>query len=267
MPIAKIYTRLSRDEAGQTSTQDQERECRRLADRLGISTIEVFGENPGTSGFKDVARPVFDRLMTDLAPGDVVLAWALDRLTRKGMEQAGQILRVLEERGARLVTVSDGIDTALDIGTDLNVGIRAIMAREYSKGISRNVKRGKATGAAAGKWSGGPRWYGFHDNPDGGKWQGPVAIDEAEAKILHEIRERYVDGERFLSIATDLNQRGIPTVRCHEWRAENMRVLVMNKRYAGVRCHNGTEYPAACQLSSPRSSTPTWSPPATRNTA
>jgi DNA invertase Pin-like site-specific DNA recombinase len=60
---------------------------------------------------------VFDRLMTTLAPDDIVSAWALDRLTRRGMEQAGQILRVLEERGARLVTVSDGIDTAQDFGT------------------------------------------------------------------------------------------------------------------------------------------------------
>jgi DNA invertase Pin-like site-specific DNA recombinase len=244
MASAKIYTRLSRDEVGQTSTADQERECRALAMRLGISAIEMYCEEPGTSGFKDVARPVFDRLMTELSDSDVVLAWALDRLTRRGMEQAGQILRVLEERGARLVTVSDGIDTALDIGSDLAVGIRAIMAREYSKGISRNVKRGKATGAAAGKFAGGQRWYGYAGNPDG-TWNGPAEIDEAEAKILHEIRDRYVAGERFLSIAVDLNQRGIPTVQGTEWRAENMLRLLTRKRYAGIREHHGVDYPAA----------------------
>jgi resolvase-like protein len=59
----KFYTRLSRDEVGQTSTADQERECRALARRLNIDQIEIFPEDPGTSAYKDVPRPVFDRLI------------------------------------------------------------------------------------------------------------------------------------------------------------------------------------------------------------
>lgn len=156
--------RLPRDEDGQTSTADQERECRQLGARLNLSDIVIFAEKPGTSGFKDVPRPVFDALLAALMAGDVVLAWSLDRLTRRGMEQAGTILRVLEERGARLVTVSDGVDT-LATSSELNMGIRAIMAREYSKGLSANVKRGKKTGAVAGRPSGGPRKIAIQGTP------------------------------------------------------------------------------------------------------
>jgi DNA invertase Pin-like site-specific DNA recombinase len=48
---ALIYTRVSRDEQDQTSTQDQERECRTLAKRLKITDIVIFAEEPGTSGY------------------------------------------------------------------------------------------------------------------------------------------------------------------------------------------------------------------------
>lgn len=233
MATAKVYIRLSKDEDGQTSTADQERECRKLAARLTISDIQVYCEEPGTSGFKDVVRPVFDDLIATLSPGDIVLAWALDRLTRKGMEQAGTILRRLEESGAHLITVSDGIDTRHDAGTDINVGIRAIMAREYSKSLSKNTKRGKETAAATGAWSGGRRSYGYAPDIDG-KWRGPITLDETEAKVLDEIRRRYVSGERMLNIANDLNQRGIPTVDGSRWRPENMLSLLLNKRYIGL---------------------------------
>lgn len=233
--VAKIYTRLSRDEANQTSTADQERECRRLAQRLTITSIEVFAEEPGTSAYKDVPRPVFDALMTGIQKGDVIIAWALDRVTRHGMEEAGRVLRILEERGARLVTVSDGVDTG-QLDTDINVGIRAIMARDYSKRISANVKRGKASRAASGLWNGGQRWYGYQE--------GHMALDEAEAALLRQCAQWYIQGERPRTIAKRLNDNGHFTVGGHEWRAENLQRLLFRKRYLGIRTHNGVEYPA-----------------------
>lgn len=239
----KIYTRLSRDEEGQTSTADQERECRRLADRLGITDIKVYGEEPGTSGFKDVARPVFDDLLANLSSSDVVLAWSLDRLTRKGIVQAAKILERLEKTGARLLTVSDGIDTSTD-HADIIVAVTASGGQKYSKQLSKNVRRGKETGAVAGKWGGGQRWYGYATDA-AGIWRGPTTIDHAEAKVLREIRQRYVEGESFSAIARDLNQRGIPTVQGAQWQPHNIPRLVFNKRYAGVRVHHGAEYPAA----------------------
>lgn len=239
-----IYVRLSRDEEGQTSTADQEYHCRLLLNRLRIpdERILVFIEAPGTSGYKDVPLPERDKFMAAAGPDKIAATWMLDRITRKGMEETGKLLRQFEEAGCRYVTVADGVDTALE-GSELNTGIRAIMAREYSKGISRNVKRGKTSRAVAGKWNGGQRWYGYSPDPDG-VWRGPKIVDIPEAKILHEIRERYVSGERMLHIATDLNARGIPTIQGDMWRAENILRLIMNKRYAGIRVHNGDEYPA-----------------------
>lgn len=104
---AVIYTRLSRARHGQTSTERQEQESQALAARLGVPVREVYAEAPGTSGYAAVRRPEFDRMLRELRPGDVIIAWALDRLGRRGMEETGRLLREVEERGARIVTVSD----------------------------------------------------------------------------------------------------------------------------------------------------------------
>lgn len=239
-----IYVRLSRDEEGQTSTADQEHHCCLLLNRLGIPNerIIVFCEDPGTSGFKDVPLPERDKFMAAIGPNKIAASWMIDRISRKGMEDSGKLLRQFKEAGCRYVTVADGVDTSMP-GSNLNAGIRAIMANEYSEGLSRNVKRGKESGAKEGKWNGGQRWYGYSPDPDG-VWRGPKVIDVAEAKILHEIRERYVHGERMLNIAAELNSRGITTVQGGEWRSENMLRLILNERYAGIRVHNGNEYPA-----------------------
>src|SRR5690348_11839693 len=106
--VARVYTRLSRDKAEQTSTARQEADCRALAARLGYGAVEVYAEDPGTSGFADVERPARDRMLAELRPGDVVIAWAWDRLTRRGMEDSGRLLRIVEEASARLVTATDG---------------------------------------------------------------------------------------------------------------------------------------------------------------
>lgn len=66
MAAARIYTRLSRDKEGQDSTVRQEADCRTLAERLGFAEVEVYAEEPGTSGSIDVARPERDRMIRDL---------------------------------------------------------------------------------------------------------------------------------------------------------------------------------------------------------
>ena len=236
--IGKIYARLSRDEVGQTSIRDQIEQCRQLLVRHGCTQIVVFFEEPGTSGFKDVPLPERDRWLAE--PADVAASWMVDRVSRRGMEDTGRVTRLLEEAGCRYVTVADGVDTLLE-GAELNVGLRAIMAREYSKGISKNVKRGKDTGAALGKWGGGPRWFGYATDSQG-VWRGPTTIDPHQSAILHEIRTRYVAGEYMRTIIRELNARGVRTVNDKPLVPENMLRLLLNRRYVGKRVHHDVEH-------------------------
>lgn len=73
----------------------------------------------------------------------MVVAFAVDRLTRRGMEQAGSVLRVLGEADAFLVTSSNGIDSRRDVA-EINIGLRAILARGESKNTSTRSRCGIA---------------------------------------------------------------------------------------------------------------------------
>jgi DNA invertase Pin-like site-specific DNA recombinase len=107
---AAIYTRKSSldERAGDNrSTTAQERECRALAERLGFEVVEVYAEAIGTSAshLTNDARPEFVRAMADMGTRyDVLVAWALDRVTRKGIDEMAGLFRRMEETGGRIVT-------------------------------------------------------------------------------------------------------------------------------------------------------------------
>ena len=96
---AAIYTRkssLDERSGDNRSTTAQERECRALAERLGFEVVEVYAEAIGTSAshLTNDARPEFVRAMVDMGTRfDVLVAWALDRVTRKGIDEMAGLFR------------------------------------------------------------------------------------------------------------------------------------------------------------------------------
>ena len=82
---AAIYLRISDDQDGeQQATARQRDDCFALAERRGWDVAEVF-EDVDISAFRDVTRPAFERLLNSIQSGgvDIVLAWKMDRLTRR----------------------------------------------------------------------------------------------------------------------------------------------------------------------------------------
>lgn len=228
MSTARIYTRLSRDKADQDSTARQEAEARALASRLGFEDVQVYAEEPGTLGYADVARPKRDRLVADLRPGDLAIAWAFDRLTRRGMEDAGRLLRLVEEAGAHVVTVSDGVDTRQDLA-DLSVGVRAILAREESRRISSRVRSAKRTRREDGRWLGGPAPYGLR------VVDGVLAHDPTTYPTARRIADGLLGGATLWAVVADLNAEGVPAPRGGSWRVPSLAALVRSPGWAGLQ--------------------------------
>ena len=76
-----IYTRVSTDHQ---TTENQERELRAIADRMGWIVVKVYRDQ-GISGAKSRKdRPAFDALWKDAARRrfDMIMAWSVDRLGR-----------------------------------------------------------------------------------------------------------------------------------------------------------------------------------------
>src|SRR3972149_1297186 len=90
----------------------------------------------------------------------VLLAWDVSRIGRQDSIDAGPLLKVLKDKGVRIVTCRDG---SFNLG-DSNDRIRYAFLTEggNTENIRRayNVTRGQIKNAKAGNRNGGPAHYG-----------------------------------------------------------------------------------------------------------
>jgi hypothetical protein len=112
---AVVYCRYSSDAQRDTSIADQLRLCQEFASRQGWELVQVY-RDAALSGATTL-RPGYQALLEGarLAAFDVVVAEALDRLSRDQEDVAGLFKR-LRFAGIRLVTVAEGEISELHVG-------------------------------------------------------------------------------------------------------------------------------------------------------
>lgn len=88
----------------------------------GLEVTAVYSEGAGKSAYNGKARPEWDRLLTDLRPGVVVMAVETSRFSRDEADGFAQ-LRQIEDAGAFVLTTRDGADYRRE-GDELPQGIR-----------------------------------------------------------------------------------------------------------------------------------------------
>ncbi|GAA4126889.1 recombinase family protein [Nocardioides fonticola] len=230
---AGLYARISQDTDGTgLGVARQLEDCHRLADSLGWPVAGEYVDND-ISAYSGKRRPEYQRMLSDIADGviDAVIVYHLDRLTRRPLELE-QFLAVLDQAGVRNVRfVSGPADLSTGDGL-LVVRMLAAVAANESASKARRIMRKNDQSAAAGQpHRGSTRPFGYEADF--------VTINPTEAQIVREVAARYIAGESLRSVATDLNARGIPTVRGSEWRTSTLRNVLVNPRYAGQRVHRG----------------------------
>ena len=107
---AAIYLRVSTDEQ---TTDNQERELRAAAERIGHEVVAVY-RDAGISGSKGRdQRPGFDAMHKDASRRrfDVVMAWSVDRLGRS-LQNLVELLAELHGKRVDLYPHQQGIDTS-----------------------------------------------------------------------------------------------------------------------------------------------------------
>src|SRR6476469_8031998 len=148
---AAIYLRVSTDEQ---TTDNQERELRAAAERMGHEIVAVY-RDAGISGSKGRdQRPGFDAMHKDAARRrfDVVMAWSVDRLGRSLQDLVG-FLSELHSLGIDLFLHQQGIDTTTPAGKAMfqMMGVfaefeRAMIAERVRAGLARARSEGKRLG-------------------------------------------------------------------------------------------------------------------------
>jgi DNA invertase Pin-like site-specific DNA recombinase len=152
-----IYARVSTDannRAGQ-NTANQLVQLRQFALSQGWEIVIEYSDQ--LTG-KNADRDAFQRMLGDAGQHqfDVLLFWALDRLTREGPLKTLLYLKQLADAGVKYKSFTEQYLDSLGIFGDAIVGVLAAIAKQESVRMSERIKAGLATARREGKQIGRP---------------------------------------------------------------------------------------------------------------
>jgi site-specific DNA recombinase len=230
-----IYCRVSSSgQEDNTSLDSQEASCRAWARERELSVVSV--EREVWSG-GDRHRPQLDSLLDRLLPGDTVLAYALDRLSRSQVDTAILIDRIENSR-ARLRLVSEDFEQSAT-GTFLR-NAKAFVAELEREKIVERTQRGMRARVASGKPLVGCKPpYGYHWNADKTR----LGLDSETAPVVRMIFDWALDGVSLRAIVYRLRDRGIlsPSGKPY-WAPTVLRDLLRRTVYTGTATAYQTQY-------------------------
>jgi site-specific DNA recombinase len=231
MRQAAIYVRISSDPNGQRlGVTRQLADCRTKATAMGWKIHGVYEDNDVSASGKK-PRPAYRRMLADLESGRInaVVVWDLDRLTRRPIE-VEEFIDLADRRGVALASVGGDVDLATDNGR-LFARIKGAVARAEVERKSVRQKSANAQRAASGRPSGGRRPFGYEP--------GGMVVDDVEAAEVRKAASDLLAGGSLRGIVGNLNARGVRTTAGGPWHPTEMRRLLVNPRYAGLRAHRG----------------------------
>ena len=159
MKIARIYLRVSTDEQDLSRQADIEHSTR----AAGYYVAGIYREK--ASGAR-ADRPELLRMISDLQPGEVVVAEKIDRISRLPLAEAEKLVASIRAKGARLavpglVDLSDLADEADGVAKVVLMSVQELllklalqMARDDYETRRERQHQGVQLAKAAGKYTG-----------------------------------------------------------------------------------------------------------------
>lgn len=205
--IGAAYVRVSTDDQLEYSPDSQIKAVRDYAKREGyIIPDEFVFQDDGISGKSAQKRPSF-RLMIatakqEPAPFSAIFVWKYSRFARN-QEEAIMYKNLLRKKGIDVKSISEPssdspfaslIERIIEWMDEYYV---INLAEEVKRGMTEKAKRGEAMGTA----------------PFGYTISGKSFVQNENADIIRYIFDRYLAGDGFKKIATDLGDRGVRTRR------------------------------------------------------
>jgi site-specific DNA recombinase len=227
-----IYARISNDPEGdRLGVGRQVADCEAEASRREWPIAGRYVDDD-KSAWSGKVRPEYARLLADIEARkiDAVLFWHPDRLTRQPIEMEA-FVALCRKYGVEVAWTGGQFGAGDDDGL-LLLRILAAVASDSSAKTSKRIRRKNDERALAGlPTGGGTRPFGYLDDR--------VTIDPAEAVLVREAATKVLAGESVRAIATDWNERGIPTAAGRAWTVQTMRRMLASARLSGQREHRG----------------------------
>lgn len=234
----RLYTRVSSQVQVDGFSLDFQREKGEAwAQFQQLRPVRLYEER-GISGTRD-DRPELTALLNDLTAGDTVLVYSLSRLGRGGVVQLLGITSRIREAGARLVSLTESVDTESYTGR-LMLTILAALAEMEIETTRERTMSGRLQAAAQGIFphNSDSLPFGYARGEDGRIVAGDRADD------LRLIFRLAAGGTAYNAVATELNARGIPSKAGGRWTATTvMRIIQADSYHLGAFNYREDAYP------------------------
>jgi site-specific DNA recombinase len=236
-----IYVRKStidQRQSGGRSISGQIKDCQKLAESHGMKVVKVFEEEEGTSSsrYSKKKRPEWDAALNEIGTKyKNLIVWALDRGSRKGFEEVGQILTTIEECGGRMISFQDQIDTlGMDFMQRMNLVLRAEFAKNESDLLSARITRGKEVARERGLWGTGAVPYPYKMVREAGQPERVEQVPE-QVEVIHRVKEMIFEGVTMRTICKTLNEEGVRNRKGAYWSAQTLSYMMKNVALIGQR--------------------------------
>ena len=233
--IGVIYARFSSHNQREESIEQQVAECERLAQREGISIVEIYADEALT-GRSEKRRKNFLRMMRDAEKRrfEVVLAYKSARIARNMLNGLLYEARLAEYGIKTIYCKEEFADNAAG-----RFAFRSMMNLNqfYSENLSEDIKRGMLYNAEHCMVNGALP-LGYKKGADG-----RYALDPVGAALVHEIYEKYIADVPLSEIAADLNARGFRTSHGKPFNKSSFHKILKNETYLGIYRHSGVVIP------------------------
>ena len=186
----------------------------------------------GKSGTTSQKRNEYNRLYEDLGTDrfDVVVIKSQDRLMRNVKDWYIFIDRMVKN-GKRLYFYLE--NKWYESDDALITGIKAILAEEYSRELSKKINNSNRRRQQSGTSiiTNGKLW-GYNQK------DGELTINEDEAKVVRRIFELYVSGLGCRGIRKKLTDEGFLTRNATEFAETTIKRMIKNEKYKGTVIFN-----------------------------
>lgn len=232
MKNAVTYSRVSTDEEIQVSAlESQVKEARWAVESNGWNLVGEYIDE-GKSGTTTKQRDGYNRLLRDMeaAAFDIIVVKSQDRLMRNTKEwylfvdklvQSGKKLYFYLER--KFYTPDDALIT----------GIKAILAEEYSRDLSKKINNAhRHRQQAGGRVLLTSNTWGYD------KVGKEVAVNQEEAKVVRLIYDLCIKGYGSRTISKELEKRGIKSRSGGKFQETTVRRIIRNPLFKGSAVMN-----------------------------
>lgn len=188
--------------------------------------VDIYADE-GITGTSIEKRDDFKRMLRDCERGliDRILVKSISRFARNTTECL-ETVRSLKARGVSVYFEKEGIDTG-KVSGEMLTAVFASLAQAESESISKNMRWSYQKRMQMGTYipASIPFGYVLKD--------GKITIEPEEADVVRKIYDMYLSGSGRVTIAQNLNRRGIFNRQHKPWNSSAILYILSNERYTG----------------------------------